>query len=281
VLLTEPSFDEAPCDEGCGEGGEGEVDVGSAFVADREAAELAEPSEGPFHDPPVPPEPCTALDAAPGDAGLDVAAGQSPTAAAMIISLVGMKLAGPASGWSPRLPDGRHSINDLLQHDAVVNVGPRQPDCEWDALRIGDDVTLGARLAAIRRVRAGLSAPLLAATEALSRAARLKSMALRRPRRSRRTLWRRSHTPAFCQSRSRRQQVIPDPQPISWGSNSQGVPERRTKRMPVRAARSGTRGRPPLGFGGSGGRSGSITAHRSSGRRGLLMHLPTRRPAFC
>ena len=41
--------------------------------------------------------------------------------------------------------------------------------------------------------------------------------------------------------------------------------------MPVRAARSGTRGRPPLGLGGSGGSSGSTIAHKSSGRRGLLI----------
>jgi hypothetical protein len=106
-------------------------------------------------------------------------------------------------------------------------------------------------------------------------------MALRHPRRSRRTRWSVSHTPACCQSRRRRQQVMPEPQPISWGSISHGMPERRTNRMPVRAARSGTRGRPPLGLGGSGGRSGSITAHRSSGRRGLLMPRPTHKPPFC
>ena len=35
---------------------------------------------------------------------------------------------------------------------------------------------------------------------------------------------RRSQTPASCQSRSRRQQVMPVPQPISWGSISQGMP---------------------------------------------------------
>ena len=169
----------------------------------------------PFHDPPVPPKPCTALDTAPSDAGLGVAAGQSATAAAMIVSLVGVELAGPAPGWSPGLPDGRDGIDHLFQHDAVMNVGSCQADCERNALRIGDDVPLGARLAAIRRVWTCRRAPLLAATEALSRAARLKSMALRRPRRSRRTRWRRSHTPAFCQSRRRRQQVIPEPQPIS------------------------------------------------------------------
>jgi hypothetical protein len=82
-------------------------------------------------------------------------------------------------------------------------------------LRIGEDVTLSACLATIRRVWTCRQAPLLAATDALSRAARLKSMALRRPRRSRSTRWSLDQTPACCQSRKRRQQVMPDPQPIS------------------------------------------------------------------
>ncbi len=33
-----------------------------------------------------------------------------------------------------------------------------------------------------------------------------------------------SHTPAACQSRRRRQQLIPLPQPISWGSRSHRKP---------------------------------------------------------
>jgi hypothetical protein len=198
------------------------VDVGSALVADREAADwlnllrqAQDEGQRPFHDPPVPPKPCTALDTAPSDAGLDVAAGQSPTAAAMIVSLVGVELAGPSARWSPGLPDGRDGIDHLFQHDAVVNVGSCQADCERDALRIGEDVTLRTRLAAIRWVRTCRRAPLLAATDALSRAARLKSMALRRPNRSSSTRWSLSHTPACCQSRKRRQHVMPEPQPIS------------------------------------------------------------------
>jgi hypothetical protein len=59
-------------------------------------------------------------------------------------------------------------------------------------------------------------------------------------RRFSRTRWILSHTPVACQSRSRRQQVMPDPQPISCGRYSQGMPVRSTKRIPVKAWRSGT-----------------------------------------
>jgi hypothetical protein len=80
-----------------------------------------------------------------------------------------------------------------------------------------------------------------------------------------------SHTPARCQSRSRRQQVIPQPHPSSWGKYSQGQPVRATNRMPVSAARSGTRGRPPLGLGLCGGSKDSISNHNSSVSNGLAI----------
>src|SRR5262245_1777275 len=75
----------------------------------------------------------------------------------------------------------------------------------------------------------------------------------------------RSHTPARCQSRRRRQHVIPDPHPISCGSICQGMPLRRTNRMPVRHARSETRGRPPFGRRGGVGKNGSTRSHNRSG----------------
>ena len=149
VLLTEPLFDEAPGDEGCGESGESEVDVGSALVTGCKAAKLAEPSKRALHHPSMPPKPCAALNAAAGDASLDVAAGQGATAAAMVVGFVGVELARSSSRRSPGLLDGRNGIDHLFQHPAVVDVGSRQRESERDALCIGEDMPLGACLAAI------------------------------------------------------------------------------------------------------------------------------------
>ena len=66
---------------------------------------------------------------------------------------------------------------------------------------------------------------------------------------------------------------MPEPQPISGGSISQGVPVLKMNRMPVNVARSEIGGRPPLGRGGRTGKSGSITAHNSSEMRGLAILL--------
>ena len=115
------------------------------------------------------------------------------------------------------------------------------------------------------------STPLLAAMDELSMQARLQSIrsASRNWRSSSRC--RRSHIPAACQSRSRRQQVTSDPHPILAGSISHGMPVHGTDRMPVNAARAGTDGRPSLGFGGTGGSIGSMINYSDSGRSGVGM----------
>ncbi len=73
---------------------------------------------------------------------------------------------------------------------------------------------------------------------------------------------------------------MPDPQPISWGSISQGMPLFKTNRIPVRTARSSMRGLPPLGLGGSSGKSGSITSHSSSVTSGLAIFSSYPPPGF-
>src|SRR5215210_6857310 len=110
--------------------------------------------------------------------------------------------------------------------------------------------------------------------EAESKEALSQSIRSASPRRSKKTLCRRSHTPASCHSRKRRQQATPEPQPISWGSISHGMPLFKTKMMPASAERSSTRGLPPLGLGGSSGNNGSMVFHSSSDTSSLAMSSP-------
>jgi hypothetical protein len=172
---------------------------------------------------------------------------------------------------APRAFDGADTVDQRGEHAGIGAVRRREPHVEREALPVDHNVVLAARFAAIRRIRPGVCAPLLAGTKALSTLARLQSILSAWPKRSRSAWWRRSHTPASCQSRRRRQHVTPLPQPISCGSMSHGMPLLSTKMMPAKAARSGTRGRPPLGLGGSGGNSGSMLSHRASLTNGLLI----------
>ena len=234
-----------------------------------------------FDDPPVLAEPLAALDAAPGNPRTDAPGAALLAAAAMIVGLVGVQFAGPAARASPSSsPNARYGIQGGGQHATVVAVGAAECQAQRRAAGVRDEVTLGARLATIRRVGADLRAPLLAPMLALSRAARDQSIASAACRRSSSIWCRRLHTPASCQSRSRRQQVMPAPQPISTGNRSQAVPVVRTNTMPVSTARSDSRGRPPRGLGRSGGSSGATAAQRSSGTRGFAMPHQRRSAGF-
>jgi hypothetical protein len=152
-----------------------------------------------------------------------------------------------------------------------VPVGRREEECQRDPVAVDKEVPLRPGPATVRRVRPDRFTPLFAANEALSMQARLQSIALALPSRSSRTRCSFTHTPALCQSRNLRQQVIPEPQPICWGRCSQPMPVRRTNTIPAKQARSGLRGRPPLGLAGSGGSRGAISCHSSSQTRGAIM----------
>ena len=216
----------------------------------------------------------TAVDTATCDTGLDATLAAFVATSTIIIALVGMQL-DRTLPWTA-MPTAAHrgdGVQRLGQHHAVMPVGAAQDNAEWRAVSVDDKMAFRARLATIRRVWTRRGSPFFAATEALSSAARLQSTCPAACRCSSKVRCKAAHTPACCQSRNRRQQVIPEPHPISAGRYSQGRPVRSTNRMPVKAARSETGGLPPFGRGRAGGSSGSTTDQRSSGTRSLLMIL--------
>jgi hypothetical protein len=258
-------------DEGTSEREEGLMKICVALVSDGQAAAAVEPSERALDDPAMAPEPLARLDAASRQTRCDPSLAASGAAEAMVIGFVAVKLIRPPSWSAPRLADRRDRVEGGRKDKAVVGVGRAYERGERGAVAVDHNVALRARLAAIRRVRPGFVAPLFAGTAALSSEARLQSMRFASPKRFSSSRCRRSHRPASCQSCNRRQQVMPEPQPISLGSISQGMPLLSTNKRPVRAARFGIGGRPPFGLGGSGGSSGATIAHSSSETRGLAM----------
>jgi hypothetical protein len=175
------------------------------------------------------------------------------------------------AGTSAWLLDGRNSIDQGNGHFRIMNICARVLNSQRGALAVNNQMTLRAILAPICGIRACFRPPKRARTEQLSMAEVDQSMASAKPNSSNRACHIFCQIPTVCQSRKRRQHVMPLPQPISRGRYSHGVPVLRTNRMPVRQARSGTRGRPPLGLGGSGGIWDSIRCHSSSVSSGLAM----------
>src|SRR5215210_4439688 len=248
------------------------VDVIAPLVADRKPAELGEPRQSPLNHPPVAAQLLRTLYLLSRYAPLDATFSERPRTL-VVVGFVGVKLLGTLSRTAPRAFDGLDRVQKLLEDHRVVDVGGGRHHRERDAPSLDHNMALRPRFSLIRRIRAGLSAPFLAGTLAESKEARSQSIWSASPRRSSRACRRRSHTPASCHSLRRRQQVTPLPQPISWGSISQGMPLFSTKTMPVRAARSSRRGLPPWGLGGSSGKSGSTIFQSSSLTNSLAISL--------
>lgn len=243
-----------------------------AFVADDEATELVEPGEGSFHDPSVLAEMCAAFDTAPSDTRDDVAAAQLTSAEGMVIGLVSMELVGTSAWRSAPAADGLYGIEGRRQDLAIVTIGAGQDNGERNPAPVDRDMTLRARPATIGGVRPDCVAPFLAATDEESIEARDQSIAPASARRSSMCRWISSQSLAFCQARSLRQQVMPEHPATACGRRSHGIAVCSTNRMPIRASRLPTLGRPPFGRGGSDGKSGAISAHSASGRSSLAIY---------
>ncbi len=151
------------------------MDVGAALVADHQSAHLAQPGEGPLHDPAMAPEPLGRLHAAPGDPWLDAATTQRLARSTEVVALIGVQLL----RTSPRPTDfaahRRNRIDQALEEEDLVAVGRRDLFGERDAVGFDHKMALRARFAAIRRIRASLRSPFFAGTRAASMEARDQS----------------------------------------------------------------------------------------------------------
>ncbi len=160
----------------------------------------------------------------------------------------------------------RNGLDQRVKLGNVVTVRTGQDDRERNALRVDDEVVFAAELASVRGVRAGFFPASMARIDELSTRARVKSISPRRRSSASSVSWIRCQTPACCHAASRRQQAVPEPQPISCGSRFHAMPERNTNTMPVSTARSGVGLRPAYWRfrGVRAGRSGSMSDHNSS-----------------
>ena len=257
------------------------MDIVSSLVSNLESALAIQPGQCPFDYPAVTPKLLARLDASTRNSRYDTASPQCLPTESKVISLVSVQLARPLPWSSSRTANRFNGINRFLQHLAVVDISRRMRYRERDSLSVDHKMALRARFSAIRWVRPGLFAPPGAGTLAESSDARDQSIWSDSPRQSSNAWWTLFHTPASCQSRRRRQQVMPLPHPISWGSSSQGMPVRSTKSMPVSTWRSGMRGRPPFDLEGSGGINGAMISQSSSGNSGLAMYPLYITTGFC
>ncbi len=243
------------------------VDVGTALISCGQTPEAIEPCEGAFDNPSMTTEFFFALDALARNTRKDAPLAAGVAATGVIISFVGMALVGPSLRAAGLSSNRRNGVEHVRKHCAVMDVGTCQPRGQWNTAPVCHKMPFRPRLAAIRWIWARGRPPFFAGIDDESTQTRLKSSLFAPRRRRSSSSCNLSQTPASCQSRSRRQQVTPEPQPSSGGKSSHAMPVRSTNRIPLSAARSEMRGRPPRGFGAGAGKSFSIIGHRPSGIR--------------
>lgn len=220
------------------------VNISSPFIANAQAAKLVQPAQRTFDDPTCFTQTAAVGLVAPAQIISDTPAIQPTSMGSGAIGSVPLHGIWPIPRPSGLALEGWHGSQKRQQLTAVVHLSAAESNTQGNALGIGEKMMLSARFAAIRRVATGLEPPKTARTLLESTTARDQSIRSAACSRRSNSLWSFSQTPAFCQSRSRRQQVMPLPQPSSCGRSSQPIPVFSTKRIPVSAARSPIRLRP-------------------------------------
>jgi hypothetical protein len=248
-----------------------------AFPSYPEASHLVKPGNRSFHHPPVDAQAAAVRREALCQQRLDAPTAQLLAVWLRVVSPVSLHRVRPAAGTTNLAPHGRDRVHQRHQLRYVVPVGAAQDGRERHALGVGDDVMLAARPGTIRGIGARFRPPKTALTDEESTTARDQSIWSAARSRHRSTSCTFCQTPCSCHAFRYRQQVMPEPQPISWGSISQGMPLLSTNRMPVRTLRRsigrrpGYRARRGLG----GGKSGSMISHSSSGTSSSAMTTPS------
>jgi len=248
------------------------MNVGAAFVADAQAAELVQPTEGAFHDPAGFAQTAPMRGSLTGQLVADSALLQPAMVGGTAVGAIPLHDLRPLPRATDLAPHRRDGCDERLELATVMHVGRRHECAQRHALGIGAKMMFAARFAAVGRVRPGLQPPKTARTLLESTTARDQSKRSALWRRRSNSWWSFVQTPAFCQSRSRRQQVMPLPQPNSCGRSCHAMPLLSTNKIPVNAARSGTRWRPGnLGRRFFFGSSGWMISHNESVTNGFAI----------
>jgi hypothetical protein len=243
------------------------------FVSQVEATKSMQPRQRAFDDPAGVPKP-----AAVGPSAFRQLAGNPASREFVpmrlgIVPAVALHEARLSQRPTRATAQWRNAVHERQQLRHVVAVRRREARDNRNPVSVGKNMMFRPGLTAIGRVRSSFFPPRSARSEALSTTARARSSRPRRRNSVSKTRWSRFQTPARCHRTSRRQHVLPEPQPISCGNIFHGMPLRSTNRIPVSTARSGIGLRPACWRlrGRRLGSKGSIRVHKSSSTSVWLM----------
>lgn len=245
------------------------------FVAHLQAPELVQPCDRAFDHPARLAQSAAMRGAPPGQNRRNAQSAKRAAVGGGVVGAVALDTIGALPG-APAPAGERWDGNDEGKElGYIMGIGRRERRRERDTPCIADEMVLAARFAPVGGIRSGFFPPCMARTEELSTTVRDHSICSAACKRVSNTRCNRAHTPARCHATKRRQQLTPEPQPISSGSAAHGMPVRSTNRMPVSACRWVMGLRPGwvrrLRF--SFGNNGSMSCHSASSRIGLGMNI--------
>ena len=140
------------------------MDLGAAFVADEQAAELVQPGEGALNDPAEPAESGAVLGPAARDHRFDPSLSELPAVAVVVVAAIADELVGPLARPADDPAHGRDPVDEREQLRDVMAVAAGERVGERDPALVDDQVVFGAQPSTVNRARARLGAPLLACT---------------------------------------------------------------------------------------------------------------------
>lgn len=222
------------------------------------------------------------LDAPACDTRRDASIPAGLSTAPEVIALVRVQFVRTVSGPSSSTTlHGRHCIHQALEHRGIMPIRWAHSGHQRNTPAIHDQMMFAPRTSPIGRIRPRFRAPLFAGMLEASSEALDQSSLPASCNSSSRTWCIRSQMPNSIHRCSRRQHVIPLPQPISRGRCSQGTPVFSTNRMPVSTARSGILGLPVLRCGSISASTGSMRSHSPDGKICLAIHLYSAPSSAC
>ena len=140
------------------------MDVAAPVVADEQAFELVQPSEGAFDNPAVAAKPGTVLGLAARDLRCDAALAELAAATVVVVAAVGADTVGSPARPADLAAHRWDAVEERDQLGAVVAVATRELPGERDPRRVDEEMMLGAVSGSINRARARFGAPFFACT---------------------------------------------------------------------------------------------------------------------
>jgi len=144
------------------------VDVGPLVIANAQAAKLVQPRERALHDPAPPAQATPVRGAAHGQPGRDMPRPQpAPNRRRIVAAIPEYAVRMPsrppmlALEWGNRIDQSQRFLR-------VVPIGSSQPNREWHAAPVANQMTLAPALGSVRGIGPDLVAPDTARTEQLS-----------------------------------------------------------------------------------------------------------------